>query len=377
MSSYLPQTLVSWALVLTSAPAFSQVAGFETCVPGHVLGPCAPESWVAPPSVWGGYPAVVEPFAPVVPGFGTPVGPSFGFPTQGNHWVILDAMFSSGGLNSPYGGPAPYPLVPGETAAILLESVVIQTPITFDFNYVTPEVLQESDSFNDFFTVDLVDPNTGLAIVNILYYDTWSSGYDSQYAQTPMSHGMVGYPAVSFVAEVAPVGQAKRMVFDVPPGLVGRTLNLEFHVANGFDHEFSSYAWRDNIHMGAPTFSGSWDYRNGTLGLNPDDFTCSTQPTSGYGWKSKVDMTPVFGFTSVASIVAVGSNGPTMGGLWANFELLTVGPFYLDWSMGEHSIPVPPGLTGLALSSQGVRMEQDAGGVPRLVLLNAVDMVIG
>ena len=286
-------------------------------------------------------------------------------------------MFSGGGLNSPYGGPAPYPFVPGATAAILFESVTIQNPISFDFNYVTPEVLMESDSFNDFFTVDIVNPVTGLSLANILYHDTATSGYDSQYAVTPMSNGVVPDPAVSFVGELAPAGQAKRMVFTVPPALVGRTLNLEFHVANGFDHEFGSYAWIDNVHMGAASFSGSWDYRNGVLGLNPDDFSCLTQPTSGYGWKSKIDMTALPGFSSVSSIVGIGSNGPTMGSLFAGFELLSVGPFYLDWSTGDHSIPVPPGLTGLPFTSQAVRIEQDMGGVPRLVLLNAVDVVIG
>ena len=354
--------LLTIGLAACPTIAWGQTANFETCTPGLLSAPCAPELWA--PSIVGWH--TIEPFGPVTA--------SYDFPTEGSQWLILDSS-STLGSGNPIGGPAPLPFASDEAASIIFHGVVTQTPIRFDYNYVSAEDL--SSGFNDCFTVDLVEPITGVSVANVLYIDTAFSGYDPLVSVLPDATGFPSSPFENNAHEVAPIGKVKSVLFDVPTGLIGRTLNLEFHVSNGADHKQPSYAWLDNIQMGADGSFASCAQRAGQLGLNPAGYACQSLPLSGSSWSTSIDMTPLPGSTAVRSVVVVGWGGPTSGGVFAGYELLTASPFFTHFATGSHTLPIPPGLAGLSFATQGVRIELDGLGAPQTVLLNAIDVVIG
>ena len=237
-------------LILMGCSLAAQSADFESCAPGPVTGGCLPEIWLS-----AGGTLTAEPDGSAIP------GPMNGFPTSGNQWLILSSATAAGFLNSPQGGPAPYPLAPGIDGDLIFNSVTLGATISFDWNYVTPECAADA-VYNDFFTVDIVDPTTGLPVidpqtgapVNILYQDTYSTNYDLNTALTPNETGFVslGFCVPPGALEVLPPATAKTMVFNVPASLVGGVFNVEFHVGNCGDAGFSSYAWLDNIQIGSP-----------------------------------------------------------------------------------------------------------------------------
>jgi len=70
--------------------------------------------------------------------------------------------------------------------------------------------------------------------------------------------------------------------------------------------------------------------------------------------------------------------GPVQGVLALGFELLALPPYALDSGLGTHHIAIPsePGLIGLALPAQGVRVELK-GAKLSLVLTNGQDVLFG
>ncbi|MEM7202208.1 MAG: hypothetical protein AAF628_18205 [Planctomycetota bacterium] len=122
--------------------------------------------------------------------------------------------------------------------------------------------------------------------------------------------------------------------------------------------------------------------RNGT-GVNPADFSCQSPPALGSDWVTTVDTTPTAGQSTLATAVLVGLGGPLSGTLVPFGELLVLTPSELDTrtgpAAGTHTIPVPlnPSLSGAPISTQGVRLEASPTGPNQIVLLNAIDLVIG
>ena len=231
----------SLAAVAFLATALAAQSGtFEACPPGPVAGGCAPEPW----SATGGT-LTAEPDGSLIPG---PVG---GFPTEGNQWIILSPEGASPHSGTPGGGPAAYPINPGQAGSLVFANVVLGTTISFDWNYINDECANDP-IWNDFFTVDIVHPVSGQSVANILYRDTWSTTYDVVPAVSPDHNG--GVPVnlcLTGASEEAPVGTAKTMVYTVPAALVGLAMNVEFHVANTFDVNYPSYAYLDNIQLGS------------------------------------------------------------------------------------------------------------------------------
>ena len=229
-------------VAVLSCSMIAQSADFETCAPGPVVGGCAPEIWT---NVGGTL--TCEPDLTAI------LGPTSGFPTLGNQWMIASADLATGFLAAPGGGPAPYPFIAGDTADIVFPAVTLGSTISFDWNFVTPECANDL-TYNDFFTVDIVDPSTGLSVANILYRDTFSTTFDINPAVTPDYTGIVptGFCNPPGALEEMPAGAAKTMVFAVPAALIGQTMNVEFHVGNSGDDGFSSYAYLDNIQLGTP-----------------------------------------------------------------------------------------------------------------------------
>lgn len=357
----LPLSLVALAFLGSSASA--QTGDFEFCPPGLTSGSCSPETWV---KAGGG--VYVEPFGPI--------SPQLGFPTKGTQWAIVSPVTTPGFLVTPPGGPAPYPLAVGTTGGMTYKNIALGSTISFDYNYVTPECPQET-TYNDFFTVDLVDPSTGMPVANIHYQDTWSTNYSSSTAVTPDGLGIIPGASCAITMEVAPVGTAKSVQFQVPAPLVGGVYNLEFHVGNSGDDGWHSYFWIDNILNGSLGPVGSCTYRKGTLGVNPDGYDCVTMPSSGQPWASSISVVPTVGTTTLQTMVVVGMGGPVDSLSLYGFEVLTAGPYITDSGMGSHMIAVPAGLSGLSLATQGLRIEVDTFGAYHIVLLNAQDIVIG
>ncbi len=111
-------------------------------------------------------------------------------------------------------------------------------------------------------------------------------------------------------------------------------------------------------------------FRNGS-GVNPTGFDCVTMPVLGAVWRTEVATVASTVSTGVG-LAAAAAQVPFAGG-----ELLLgtdPPPVFLS-GIGSHSVTIPylGALLGAPLTSQGFRV--DSG--PRLVLLNAQDLVVG
>jgi len=235
-------------LVLFAASLPGQGGDFEPpCAPGNVSpAGCPSDQWTTTPGGASGMTTVfIEPDGAAIP------GPTSGFPSTGSQWGIVNSGNGDGQLvPPPPSGPAPYPLAPGSTGNLVFQSVQLPPTISFEWNYVSPECPMDA-AFNDFFTVDIVDPVTGTPLVNILYRDTFSPTYDPSFAVTPDETGVVpNAPGLCITREEAPLGTAKTLVFTVPIALVGSVANVEFHLGNAGDNNFSGYVYLDNISVG-------------------------------------------------------------------------------------------------------------------------------
>ncbi len=240
MQRFLPLSLV----VLMPVALMAQGGDFEPPCPVGQAAPtgCPPEFWTTIPGPLSAMTTVfIEPDGTNI------VGPTSGFPTTGSQWAIVNAANGDGSLPPPpAGGPAPYPLAGGSTGNLIFAGIPIPAAISFDWNYISPECVMDA-LYNDFFTVDIIDPATGMSLANILYRDTFSTTYDPANAVTPDETGTVPAGFCTTTLEEAPLATAKSMLFSAPAALVGMVANLEFHVGNSTDAGFSSYFYVDNI----------------------------------------------------------------------------------------------------------------------------------
>ncbi len=125
--------------------------------------------------------------------------------------------------------------------------------------------------------------------------------------------------------------------------------------------------------------SASCAFRNGVLGLNPFDLTCSTEPVLGETFVANVSTTPTMGTFSLTTFVTFGFGGPVQGIPLFGHELLILPPYLETTSLGAHNIPLPadPSALGLPAYIQGARLEGSGGGGFFIVLTNAQDLVFG
>ena len=189
----------------------------------------------------------------VVP-FGGISGPTSQFPTDQSQWCIMGSAGAVGSLATTTGGPAPYPIAAG-ASGVVRNTVVIpvagagqQVTLSFDFNYVSRECAQ-STTYNDWCSVDLVDPATGLSVLNAIYRDTWSTELVSG-AVTPDETGVVpaGYCTGGALEENVP-GTSHAVSVVIPAALQGSTLNFEAHVADSGDGSFNGFMYLDNVQI--------------------------------------------------------------------------------------------------------------------------------
>ncbi len=148
-------------------------------------------------------------------------------------------------------------------------------------------------------------------------------------------------------------------------------------VGNGV---LQGFIWLDDLEVEYAT-AASCAVRNGS-GVNPVEFACQNRPVLGTSWQATVAPAPT-GQTTVATTIFAGLNGPTSGTLFPFGELLVLTPLELDTrggaSAGQHAVAVPalPSLSGVTLFTQAARLQAPAAGPNQLVLLNAIDLVLG
>jgi len=77
--------------------------------------------------------------------------------------------------------------------------------------------------------------------------------------------------------------------------------------------------------------------------------------------------------------VTIGIGGPITGFPIFGHELLILPPFIESTGLGVHNIPVTtnPTIVGVALPSQGARIELGGGGALFVVLTHGQDLVFG
>lgn len=226
------------ALVPGQAPL-----SFEGSAPGaSITASPDPEGW----SSDGGTVTVV-PFGPIT-------GPTSQFPTDQAQWCIIRSAGATGNLTTPQGGPAPYPIAAGSsgmvrnTVTVPIAGAGQTVTLSFDFNYVGLECAQAT-TFNDWCTIDLVDPATGLSVLNALYRDTWSPELVPG-AVTPNETGTTPTGAcIGGALEENVPGTSHTVSVVIPPSLHGLTLDFEAHVADGGDGSFNGYLYLDNVRI--------------------------------------------------------------------------------------------------------------------------------
>ena len=125
----------------------------------------------------------------------------------------------------------------------------------------------------------------------------------------------------------------------------------------------------------------STTFRNGS-GVNPADFSGSSEPVIGGLWNSAISLTPdVAGAAVVMTGVAWVFTAPSQGTLLGTYEVLidpTAPDVFFEVGLGGHSVEVPCMLefAGIPVWTQGFRIE-DAAGTMIPVLLNALDLTVG
>ncbi|MAG56735.1 MAG: hypothetical protein CMJ83_10630 [Planctomycetes bacterium] len=229
-------------LSLLSASVIAQ--GFELSAPGASIGATPdPEGWVS-----DGGTVTVAPS-----GAATPIS---GFPSEGSQWCIVRSAGAVGGFTVPMGGPAPFPITAGDTGNVR-RTVTLPTggtvSVSFDFTYVTPECPNGnnggSPAYNDWFSVDLVDPATGLSVLNLVYRDTWSTQLVGP-AFSPHEGGSITSSFCTNTLEESVPGTVHTVSVAVPAALHGMTLDFVAQVGDGNDAAFNSWFYLDNVQAG-------------------------------------------------------------------------------------------------------------------------------
>ncbi len=121
--------------------------------------------------------------------------------------------------------------------------------------------------------------------------------------------------------------------------------------------------------------SARCEFRNGT-GVNPTEYRCLNLPVLGTNWQSLVVTNP----NTLGAYVAIGLGGAHPGLPFLGGELLiqtSPAPVLIP-TTGTLSLAIPsgPSWLGVQLATQGMRVDL-AGPTSRLVLLNALDLVLG
>ena len=216
------------------------------------------------------------------------------------------------------------------------------------------------------FDSGVTDLFAGVTMPNSSWHDDWADDGDRF---TPLS-GAKG---------LAHVGSASQPV--IVYGNAGRTIAApvldeagDVWLGNGSGVQL----WKNMLsHVSEP--DASCTFRAGVLGLNPNDYTCVTPPVMGGIWVASVDTTPTLGTATLTTFVTIGIGGPIVGFPIFGHELLILPPYIESTGLGVHNIPVTtnPTIVGVALPSQGARIELGVGGALFVVLTNGQDLVFG
>lgn len=268
------RALLVAGLVLVATPGFAQVnIGFETCLPGAGTLPC-PSGWV---STGGNVNILPDPAGAIT-------GPMFGFPTEGGQWAVVSSAGATGALTPPpAGGPAPYPLASGSTGNVIFPNVTLPAgpgaTLNFDYTWCTPECPSDP-TYNDFFTVDFVDPTTGASLQNVLYHDTFDAGLVLPITTDAQGNLPAGF-CPGMEGEVGPAGAPKSVSFPIPPALQGMNVNIEFHVGDATDAGFNGYVWLDRVELtggaSGPTITLSSPSGAGSIQVDNNGLTAGTE----------------------------------------------------------------------------------------------------
>ncbi|MCA8977375.1 MAG: hypothetical protein KDC98_21815 [Planctomycetes bacterium] len=135
-------------------------------------------------------------------------------------------------------------------------------------------------------------------------------------------------------------------------------------------NSFGDKVGLDNFCLCPPA---SCTFRNGS-GINPAHFFCTGMPVLGTNWNSAIITSPQTTATAVG-ITFAAAQLPMFGG---EILIALTPPPVLMFGLGTHTFAVPnvPGACGLAVTSQGFRLDT-VGGASQLTLLNALDLVFG
>lgn len=152
---------------------------------------------------------------------------------------------------------------------------------------------------------------------------------------------------------------------------------IEFH-GQGF---LEGFLWFDNMQL-SYSVPATCTFRNGN-GSNEAGFTCVAPPTLGTNWETAINTTPSLGTVTAGTAIMIGFGGPSTGINLPGGELLALSPYFYDINVGSdlgaHSIQLPadPTLAGVSLYTQGLRVELTPAFKSEIVLLNALDLVLG
>jgi len=220
--------------------------------------------------------------------------------------------------------------------------------LSFDFTYVSRECAQ-STTYNDWCSVDLVDPASNLSALNLVYRDTWSTELVSG-AVTPDENGVA--PAgfcTGGALEEAPLGTSHGVSVVIPSALQGAAFRLEAHVGDGGDASYNGYLYLDNFQIQGgtppppPMTSSITDLTGGTF-LYAIDAPATALTGAFYEIYTLVSLTPA---------IPTGS-GPFLGmhldGFMVNIFSQPVGaqPFHVQMTGPTYTwgpFGVPPGVT--------------------------------
>jgi len=361
--------LLLLAVLFVASVAPAQPLGFEGSASGASITTAPdPEGWTS-----DGGTATVAPSGPL-----TPTG---GFPSQGSQWCVVRSIGAAGGFDVPQGGPAPYPLTPGDTGNVRNSLVIpVAGPgqivtLSFDFTFVTPECPNGnnggSTAYNDWFSVDLVDPGSGASLLNLVYRDTWSTELTGG-AVSPHEGGAVttGYCSPPGTLEESAPGAAHVLSVTVPASLQGQTVNFEAHVGDGNDAAFNSWFYLDNLQI-----------TGGTPPLGPLTATLANIGGGNYTYTVDAPMTSASGnFYEIYTLISLAPATPTGSGpfLGLNFDAMLASilvlppfspPFHFQMT-GPTAVFGPfPAAPGLQLDYLAVGI--DNSGFPTIAEITA------
>lgn len=167
--------------------------------------------------------------------------PSCGFPTEGNQYLIIPGNNPSLLGAPPPGGPMPRPLPTGYSEVqIVIPPGAFDVTVTYNFfnEEFGPQV-----TFNDGVSIDVVDPATGLSLLNLAYADTNTPAAPGNCTTSwnPPNGGANLLPGVDLGAD------GPETVCMMLPALMPAGAFLSIAVFSGGDDLYSSVCYVDNI----------------------------------------------------------------------------------------------------------------------------------